>query len=176
MWKSSPPTDVALRDREIGGRPARRASLSDLDENDPASVARFMKKMGREFGDDLGDDFESAMDEAMAAGEDAWERETESPGASDAFFTEEARPNLQDYRLSASAARRQPAAVRAERGRGRPCFLTFQALHALIARHETDVDHGGSSNADRILRSRGGQTGLFLIGAIVDDSRLHGGP
>jgi putative FmdB family regulatory protein len=45
------------------------ASLGDLDENDPASVARFMKKMGREFGDDLGDDFESAMDEAMAEGD-----------------------------------------------------------------------------------------------------------
>ena len=45
------------------------ASFGDLDENDPASVARFMKKMGREFGDDLGDDFESAVDEAMAEGE-----------------------------------------------------------------------------------------------------------
>ena len=40
--------------------------LGDLDENDPASVARLMKKMGQEFGDDLGDDFESAVDEAMA--------------------------------------------------------------------------------------------------------------
>jgi putative FmdB family regulatory protein len=40
--------------------------MGDLDENDPAAVARFMKKMGRELGDDLGDDFESAMDEAMA--------------------------------------------------------------------------------------------------------------
>src|SRR5207248_9067960 len=37
----------------------------DLDENDPASVARFMKKMGKEFGDELGDDFDSAVDEAM---------------------------------------------------------------------------------------------------------------
>lgn len=48
---------------------ADSASSGDLDENDPGSVARFMKKMGREFGDDLGDDFESAMDEAMAEGE-----------------------------------------------------------------------------------------------------------
>jgi putative FmdB family regulatory protein len=48
---------------------ADSASAGDIDENDPASVARFMKKMGREFGDDLGDDFESAMDEAMAEGE-----------------------------------------------------------------------------------------------------------
>ncbi len=45
---------------------ADSASLGDLDENDPASVARLMKKMGQEFGDDLGDDFDSAVDEAMA--------------------------------------------------------------------------------------------------------------
>jgi putative FmdB family regulatory protein len=48
---------------------ADSGSLGDLDENDPASVARFMKKMGREFGEDMGDDFESAVDEAMAEGE-----------------------------------------------------------------------------------------------------------
>jgi putative FmdB family regulatory protein len=45
------------------------SALGDLDENDPGSVARFMKKMGRELGDDMGDDFESAVDEAMAEGE-----------------------------------------------------------------------------------------------------------
>ena len=45
---------------------AGSADPGDIDENDPASVARFMKKMGREFGDELGDDFESAVDEAMA--------------------------------------------------------------------------------------------------------------
>jgi putative FmdB family regulatory protein len=50
---------------------ASDSSLGDIDENNPASVARFMKKMGREFGDDLGEDFESAVDEAMAEGEDA---------------------------------------------------------------------------------------------------------
>jgi putative FmdB family regulatory protein len=44
--------------------------LGDLDENDPGSVARFMKKMGKEFGDDLGDDFDSAVDEAMAEASD----------------------------------------------------------------------------------------------------------
>jgi putative FmdB family regulatory protein len=65
------------------------AALGDLDENDPGSVARFMKKMGREFGDDLGDDFESAVDEAMAEGEgqaEAGEERTESvdpPGGSE---------------------------------------------------------------------------------------------
>lgn len=55
---------------------ADSASFGDLDENDPASVARFMKKMGREFGDDLGDDFESAVDETMAEGEAG----TDGPG------------------------------------------------------------------------------------------------
>ena len=48
---------------------ASDGSFGDLDENDPGSVARFMKKMGKELGDDLGDDFDSAVDEAMAEGE-----------------------------------------------------------------------------------------------------------
>ena len=37
-------------------------ALSGLDENDPASMARFMKKMGDEMGEDLGDDVAEAMD------------------------------------------------------------------------------------------------------------------
>jgi len=41
-------------------------NFSDVDENDPASVARFMKKMGQEFGEDLGDDFDEVVDEAMS--------------------------------------------------------------------------------------------------------------
>jgi len=45
---------------------ADSSSFGDLNEDDPASVARFMKKMGREFGDDLGGDFNEAVDEAMA--------------------------------------------------------------------------------------------------------------
>lgn len=45
------------------------SSLGDFDENDPASVGRFMKKMSREFGEDLGDDFEGAIDDAMAEAE-----------------------------------------------------------------------------------------------------------
>lgn len=51
------------------------SSIGDLDENDPASVARFMKKMGQELGDDLGDDFDSAVDEALS------ESETDEAGA-----------------------------------------------------------------------------------------------
>jgi putative FmdB family regulatory protein len=38
--------------------------LSGLDENDPASVARWVKKMGREMGEELGDDFEEEVDRA----------------------------------------------------------------------------------------------------------------
>jgi putative FmdB family regulatory protein len=57
---------------------ASDGSFGDLDESDPASVARFMKKMGKELGDDLGDDFESAVDEAMAEGEGEGESEGEA--------------------------------------------------------------------------------------------------
>jgi putative FmdB family regulatory protein len=59
---------------------ADSASFGDLDENDPGSVARFMKKMGKEFGDELGDDFESAVDEAMAEGDDAAAGEASGEG------------------------------------------------------------------------------------------------
>ena len=63
---------------------ADSSSYGDLDEDNPASVAKFMKKMGQEFGDDLGDDFGSAMDEAMAEGEGGGETNAESTGASEA--------------------------------------------------------------------------------------------
>ncbi len=37
-------------------------NLAGLDESDPQSMARFMKKMGKEMGEDLGDDFEGALE------------------------------------------------------------------------------------------------------------------
>jgi len=41
------------------------ANFSGLDENDPASVARWMKKMGKELGDDFGgEDIDQLADEA----------------------------------------------------------------------------------------------------------------
>lgn len=55
-------------------------NFGDFDENDPASVGRFMKKMGKEFGDDLGDDFGDALDEAMTESA-AEEAAGESSGA-----------------------------------------------------------------------------------------------
>ncbi len=38
------------------------SSLGDVDENDPASVARWAKRLGREMGEDLGGEFDDAMD------------------------------------------------------------------------------------------------------------------
>ena len=64
-------TRVMSRFATIKSEEARMESLADpgglgdVDENDPASVARFMKKMGREMGDDLGDDFDQVVDEAL---------------------------------------------------------------------------------------------------------------
>lgn len=40
------------------------SQLGGLDENDPKSMARFMKKMGREMGEDFGDDLDEALEEA----------------------------------------------------------------------------------------------------------------
>ena len=45
------------------------SKLSGLDENDPASMARWMKKMGREMGEDLGEGFEQEIDQAVEEAE-----------------------------------------------------------------------------------------------------------
>ncbi len=45
-------------------------SLAGLDESDPKSMARWMKKMGKELGEDVGEDFESEIDKAVS-GEDS---------------------------------------------------------------------------------------------------------
>jgi putative FmdB family regulatory protein len=37
-------------------------ALAGLDENDPESMAHFMKKMGNEMGEDLGDDMAEALE------------------------------------------------------------------------------------------------------------------
>ena len=44
------------------------SKLAGLDENDPESLGRWMKNMGRELGEDLGEDFDQAVDEAMEEG------------------------------------------------------------------------------------------------------------
>lgn len=43
--------------------------MSDLDENDPKSVARWMRRMSKEIGEDMGPEFEEAVDR-IEAGED----------------------------------------------------------------------------------------------------------
>ena len=46
-------------------------NLGGLDENDPKSMARWMKKMGREMGDELGGDELDEMVDSIEAGGDA---------------------------------------------------------------------------------------------------------
>src|SRR5437660_5536683 len=44
------------------------SSLGGLDENDPKSMARWMRKMGKELGEDVGDDFDEMVDEMEGDG------------------------------------------------------------------------------------------------------------
>jgi len=41
------------------------AKLGDIDENNPASMARWMKRMGKELGEDMGEDLDAMVDQAM---------------------------------------------------------------------------------------------------------------
>jgi putative FmdB family regulatory protein len=41
------------------------SKFSDLDEGDPGSIERVVKRMGRELGDELGEGFEESMEEAL---------------------------------------------------------------------------------------------------------------
>jgi putative FmdB family regulatory protein len=45
------------------------SAMGDVDENDPKSVTRWMKRMGREMGEDFGEDLDQAVEEEMAGGE-----------------------------------------------------------------------------------------------------------
>ena|SRR5262249_9315483 len=55
------------------------SSLGDLDENDPKSVARWMRKMGKELGEDAGEDFDEMVDEMEAGGGEEGEGDDEAP-------------------------------------------------------------------------------------------------
>jgi putative FmdB family regulatory protein len=44
------------------------SAMGNIDENDPKSVARFMKKMGQEMGEDFGGDIDQAIEEEMTGG------------------------------------------------------------------------------------------------------------
>ncbi len=54
------------------------SKLGDLDENDPVSMARWMKKMGKELGEDLGEDIDALVDEAMEEEAKSREEATEN--------------------------------------------------------------------------------------------------
>ena len=65
---------------------ARMESLADPgkwgdigDENDPASMVKFMKKMGREYGDELGEDFEQELESAAEEAAHGGPAEGETP-------------------------------------------------------------------------------------------------
>jgi putative FmdB family regulatory protein len=67
---------VVSRVNVVKSEEARLESLADpsklggLDENDPKSVARWMKKMGKEMGEEMGgEDFDRMVDEAMTEAE-----------------------------------------------------------------------------------------------------------
>jgi len=44
------------------------SSLGGVDENDPKSMARWMREMGKELGEDAGDDFDEMVDEMESGG------------------------------------------------------------------------------------------------------------
>lgn len=54
------------------------ANLGDLDENDPRSIARWMRKMSDEVGEDLGSEFEEVVDR-LETGESPEEIEQSMP-------------------------------------------------------------------------------------------------
>jgi putative FmdB family regulatory protein len=69
--KSKKMTRVLSRVRVIRSEESRIESLADpskwggLDEKDPKSMAKWMKRMGKEMGEDMGEDVGQMVDEAM---------------------------------------------------------------------------------------------------------------
>jgi putative FmdB family regulatory protein len=55
------------------------SSLSGVDENDPKSMARWMRKMGKELGEDAGEDFDQMVDELEAGGDGDGDDEGSGP-------------------------------------------------------------------------------------------------
>ena len=69
--KSKKMSRVLSRVRVIRSEGSRIESLADpskwggLDEKDPKSMAKWMKRMGKELGEDMGEDVDKMVDEAM---------------------------------------------------------------------------------------------------------------
>lgn len=57
---------------------ADSSALGDLDENDPRSIGRWMKKMSGEAGEDLGDEFREVVDR-LEAGQSPEDIESSMP-------------------------------------------------------------------------------------------------
>lgn len=58
------------------------ASLGDVDESDPKSVARWMRRMGDELGPDAGEDFDELVDD-IERGEPDADADTADDGGDD---------------------------------------------------------------------------------------------
>jgi putative FmdB family regulatory protein len=73
---------VRLSEETRMERLADPSRLGGLDENDPKSMVRWMKKMGQEMGEDFeGEDMDAMIEEAME--EEAQGKSAESAGPSD---------------------------------------------------------------------------------------------
>jgi len=59
------------------------SKLGDLDEKDPKSLARWMKKFGREMGEEMGPDFEEEVDRAVEETEKGQSEEDGGSGFDD---------------------------------------------------------------------------------------------
>ncbi len=62
---ATPRSDEARLDRLT-----EPTAMAGVDESDPKSVARWMRKMGREMDEDLGEEIDQAIEEDMSGGED----------------------------------------------------------------------------------------------------------
>jgi putative FmdB family regulatory protein len=69
--KSKKMSRVLSKVRVIRSEESRAESLADpskwggLDEKDPKSMAKWMKRMGKEMGEDVGEDVDQMVDQAM---------------------------------------------------------------------------------------------------------------
>lgn len=60
------------------------SKLAGLDENDPASMARWLKRMGRELGEDISSDEIDQMADELASGKGLEEHEADGTDSGDA--------------------------------------------------------------------------------------------
>jgi len=59
---------VRLSEETRMERLADPALMGGMDENDPRSMAKWMKKIGHEMGEDMGEDVDAMVEEAMESG------------------------------------------------------------------------------------------------------------